>query len=163
MKRNKNDYLLLKAALALFGIILLSTTAVQLFGQSVQTASSFDLNHDWVEAEITETGEIQQIERRKGGLKSMQINGNEITFKGAMTCGFGSKRLGNVEYNQIDSSLVFSFVKEEGYMNNDTDTIINMVERYKIVKANGTELILRRENEQGELIAFINRSAIRYD
>ena len=160
MKKNKKDYTVLIAALIMFGVFLLSVTSVELFGQSITNDASFNINANWVEAELHDDGAVHQIVRRRGGVRSMEINNNEIVSKGAFTCGFGSMRTGQIKFNQMDSLLVFDFNKEEGYMNNETDKTIYEVETYKILRATSRELILKRTNKMGDTIAFLNKSVL---
>ena len=61
MKKNKKDYTVLIAALIMFGVFLLSVTSVELFGQSITNDASFNINANWVEAELHDDGAVHQL------------------------------------------------------------------------------------------------------
>jgi len=112
-----------------------------------QTNNYEHIFNDWKEVEIDENGNVSDREFRRGGWDYFTLNRDStVVYKGAFTCGFGSKRTGTWNLDKGNNIITFFFTNGEGYMNNPESGEIELTETYHIEKLTETELVLLHQN-----------------
>ncbi|MEI7661476.1 MAG: hypothetical protein WCK34_04735 [Bacteroidota bacterium] len=122
-------------------ILFLFPTSVLVLGQS--NVDFGELIKRWTQGKIDLYGKVIQADINRGGWYQLNINPDTtVVFKDPFTCGFGHERLGKWKFNNLDTTVTFTFSKSVGYINSPGTADINDRETYKIKKLTAGELIL---------------------